>query len=92
MEGQWVNGDLHGVGKVSFGSGDEYTGQWRGGQRSGQGIFLINNGTGRAVAVTNVGVSVMRDPDKYTGCWESDMMNGSGEMRYANGDRYVMLL
>lgn len=52
-EGEWVNGErVHGK-FVSFDGSEEYSGQWKGDKRHGQGVFYSRGGFKYAGNVLN---------------------------------------
>jgi hypothetical protein len=44
IEGEWVNGVLHGKGTYTYVNGDRYVGEWKQGRQHGRGIFTSANG------------------------------------------------
>ncbi len=76
LEGEWLNGYLHGQGTYYFLAnnqfkGDKYVGEWKDNKRNGQGTYTHANG------------------DKYVGEFKDDKRNGQGTNTWANGDKYV---
>ena len=43
-EGNWVDGLMHGDGRLLYKNGDEFTGKFENGKKNGQGIFIYENG------------------------------------------------
>ena len=43
-EGEWKNGQEHGMGVECFDGGDRYEGQWKHGSYSGRGVLCFANG------------------------------------------------
>jgi hypothetical protein len=72
LEGEWLNGSLHGLGTYHFvadsgARGDKYVGEFKDHKKNGQGTYFK----------TNVG--------KYVGEFKNDMYNGQGVFTFANG-------
>ena len=43
--GEWKDGDMHGQGTKTWGSGDKYVGQWKDGEMHGQGTYYWADGS-----------------------------------------------
>lgn len=74
LEGEWLDGRLHGQGTYQFMAnnqfkGDKYVGEFKDSKKHGQGSYTK----------TNVG--------KYVGEWKDDMYNGLGIFTFLNGSK-----
>lgn len=89
------DGTKEGLGQSLFPGGDCYTGEYRGNQREGTGIYwwaaaatlycggwLHNMRHGR-------GRIAYPDGSRYLGGWRADRKNGEGTYVYADGSRYT---
>ena len=63
-------------GTYTYSDGSEYFGEWKDGERHGQGTLTWADGH-------------EYDGDKYVGEWKDDNRNGLGTYIWANGDKYV---
>jgi hypothetical protein len=75
LEGEWLNGYLHGQGTYYFLAnnqfkGDKYVGECKDGKANGQGTYTFANG------------------DKYVGEFKDDKYNGQGIGTTADGRRF----
>lgn len=92
-DGQWVNGQKHGQGKLLFGDGGSYEGVFSNGEIIGQGIrkwadgslyigeFEMGDRHGQ-------GVYTAADGTRYEGGWVHNQYSGEGELMLSNGDHY----
>ena len=86
-------------GTTTFGSRDMYVGEFRDGQRHGEGTyyFLADNkfkgdkyvGGYRDGMRSGQGTYTHVNGDKYVGGWKDSKFHGQGTYTYANGDKYV---
>ncbi len=44
LEGEWLNGTLHGQGTNTYANGDKYVGEYKDGNKNGQGTYTYANG------------------------------------------------
>jgi hypothetical protein len=75
LEGEWLNGLLHGQGTETHANGDRYVGEFKAGDSHGQGTFYFlanNNSKG----------------DKYEGEFKEGKQHGQGRYTWANGKKY----
>ncbi|PNW71801.1 hypothetical protein CHLRE_16g688650v5 [Chlamydomonas reinhardtii] len=92
-EGQWVNGEKHGLGKLSMRDGAYYEGEFVHGEIVGQGTRRFANGD-TYIGTFNMGVmhgfGVMRlgNGDTYQGPFVQNTFHGVGVYTCANGDVY----
>lgn len=75
LEGEWLNGLLHGYGTYHHLAnnsvfGDKYTGEFKYGGKHGQGVYTFANG------------------DKYVGEFKDGSYDGQGTYIFANGNMY----
>ncbi|CAF4498568.1 unnamed protein product [Rotaria socialis] len=75
--GQLEDDKLHGKGKMEFGSGAKYIGDWVNGAMTGEGIYIFPNGTLDELS------------DQSRGRWDENKAHGIGRMDFINGDRYT---
>jgi hypothetical protein len=76
LEGEWLNGLLHGRGTYIFSNGDKYVGEFKEGKKHGRGIFYhLEDDQWKG--------------DKYVGDYKDDKRSGQGTYTYAGGDKYV---
>ena len=77
----------------TFKNGAEYTGQWKGDQRSGFGIQVWPDGAKyegqwKANKAHGKGIFWHVDGDVFEGEWKRDKANGYGVYQHANGAKY----
>ncbi|CAF3038421.1 unnamed protein product [Rotaria socialis] len=75
--GQLEDDKLHGKGKMEFGSGAKYIGDWVNGAMTGEGIYIFPNGN-----------MEFGSGAEYTGDWVDGAMTGEGIYIFPNGNRY----
>ncbi|MBF0627007.1 MAG: hypothetical protein HQL91_02185 [Magnetococcales bacterium] len=83
-----------GTGRFRFDNGDEYQGNWRGGQRHGTGVYTYINGekysgSWRQDRMEGQGSYTYLDGSRYEGEWHANQRHGKGTLIQANGDKYV---
>ncbi len=78
-EGHWLQGKMHGSGRLSWPEGRSYSGQWRHGERHGIGKYITVDSQG--------GQTI------HEGQWKNDKFEGHGVIRYPKGeDHYLDIL
>jgi len=82
-EGNWVDGELHGKGKIKCENGDEYDGTWEHGNMHGKGTYIWADGEKYEGDWENdnihgKGVRIYADGSRYEGDWENDNRHGKG--------------
>lgn len=80
-EGDWVDGNRHGAGKLTYNNGDVYVGDFKFHMRDGIGKF-----TTFVIPDDGIGAPM---PQSYDGQWCKDTMKGSGTMKYPNLDEFL---
>ena len=76
------------------GAGHKYVGQWKGGERHGQGTTYYRNG-GKYIGeykdgkIHGQGTLTYASGNKYVGEWKDGKGHGQGTFTFANGDKYV---
>jgi len=83
----------NGVGRMSYGGGDEYSGQWRDGKRHGKGTFYQVDGSkyeGEFAmgSPDGEGTYSYASGDRYEGEFRAGILMGHGTYLYASGNRY----
>ncbi len=88
-QGQILDGQMHGDGKLTYDNGEYYDGEWVKGKRYSwtyqQGFnteFFSGKRHGR-------GEYMYADGTKYVGNWENDRIQGEGTSWYPNGNKWV---
>lgn len=87
------NWDFHGKGKMTWKSGDTYTGEFRHGEKTGQGVYRWKKG-GYLEGyfekfVIKKGTRVFDDGSKYEGTFDNDeKYHGKGKYYYTDGCIY----
>ncbi|MBF0127177.1 MAG: hypothetical protein HQM02_08190 [Magnetococcales bacterium] len=90
-----VSGECrNGTGTYRFDNGEEYTGEWRAGQRHGTGTYTFLNGEKyrgewRNDRMEGKGVFTYQDGSRYEGGWQNNQRHGEGVLVQVNGDRYI---
>jgi hypothetical protein len=92
-EGERVNGEFHGKGKLIFANGNVYEGDFVNGYRTGKGKYTWANGDKYEGDLVNnnqhgKGIYAYISGDKYEGDWIDGKQNGKGKYTWANGDKY----
>jgi hypothetical protein len=93
-EGHFLNGNLHGQGKLTYVDGSTYEGEWRNNQMDGQGKMTfadgdVYEGHWHDDQMDGRGKMTYANRDVYEGPWLNNKKNGAdGEMTYANRDVY----
>jgi hypothetical protein len=99
LEGEWLNGWLHGQGTYTYANGDKYVGEYKDGNKSGKGTYTFANGD------KYVGEYKDDKPNgqgtyyfladnqfkgnKYVGEFKDGIYSGQGTYTHANGDKYI---
>ncbi|KAG2433102.1 hypothetical protein HYH02_012805 [Chlamydomonas schloesseri] len=92
-EGQWVNGEKHGLGKLSMRDGAYYEGEFVHGEIVGQGTRRFANGdvyigTFDMGLMQGFGVMTLHNGDTYQGPFVQNNFQGVGVYTHASGDVY----
>jgi hypothetical protein len=93
VEGEWIEGDLHGKGLILYNNGDRFEGDWQYGLLHGMGILNWANGNkyeGQCLAGKRHGQGTMHwaGGSSYFGEWVGDKIHGKGTLRNSNGNTY----
>ena len=73
VEGEWVNGHIHGFGSIMYLNYDDflkYVGEWKEDERSGRGTLFY------------------KDKSQYTGDFSEDSFSGNGTFIWPDGKKY----
>ncbi len=99
LEGEWLNGALHGQATYYFLSanqfkGDRYVGEYKYGTKHGHGTYTFANGDKyvgefRDGNSQGQGTYTYAKGDRYVGEYKDGKMHGQGTYTFANGDKYV---
>ena len=89
IKGNCTNGQ--GTCTYSYG---KYVGEWKDGDKNGQGVFTYSNGNKyvgewKDGDKNGQGTFAWADGAKYVGEWKDDLRNGQGVFTYSNGNKYV---
>jgi hypothetical protein len=92
-EGDFINGKIHGEGKMIYSNGDIYIGQFSNAQRSGYGSYIHANGKKYNGDWLNnkwegFGDFYFLDGRHYEGSFADGEISGQGTMHFPNGDVY----
>lgn len=74
-DGEWIDGQMHGVGVYFYADGDKYEGNWKYNKRHGHGVVTYAADNGRIA-------------EKYDGEWFESKMHGTGKYFYMDGGYY----
>lgn len=96
-EGQWIGGQCHGEGKMTYFNGNTYIGHWVNDEINGYGTMTyksMHEYTGMWKEGIRHGEGSMKFPGrrkygKYVGHWENGEINGKGTMTYSDGIKYI---
>jgi len=89
---------LEGLGSKTYPDGDKYVGEWKDGERNGQGIFTFGKGKHEGDKYVGEykdgvrngqGTYTWTNGQKYVGEWKDEKENGQGTMSLSNGEKYV---
>lgn len=83
-----------GLGKMIYGNGDTYVGEWKNNKKDGKGTYLYKNGdcyTGEFLKGNKHGKGDYRytSGDYYTGFFINGKKNGIGTYNFQNGSQYI---
>ncbi len=95
--GQFVAGQIQGLGSLYISNGDVYTGEWSHNFRQGKGKMMYANGDvyfGSFVRSKINGLGIMKyaQGGSYSGEWKDNLPDGKGKYLYANGEQYEGIL
>jgi hypothetical protein len=102
--GEFVDGEIHGIGACYYSDGSKYQGEWVHRYPEGRGTKIFPDGfkwTGRwkkgqpiddkGLVIENIRPGkelAAEDTDIQSGCVNGDCQNGTGAFAYADGSRY----
>ena len=94
LEGEWLNGVLHGQATYNYANGDKYVGAFKDGSSHGQGTYTHSSGEKYVGEWKNDkqeghGTFTSAAGDKYVGEFKEGTYNGQGTYIHASGDKYV---
>jgi len=99
LEGEWMNGLLHGQSTYYFLAnnqfkGDKYVGKYKDGKKHGQGTYTWANGDKHVGEYKGnkphgQGTHTFAKGEKYVGEYKDGKKHGQGTYTWANGDKYV---
>ena len=101
--GQFIDGQIEGIGSCYYTDGSKYQGQWLRGRPHGNGIKILQNGTRiegkwengqlipekKAPQETAKTTTVVKEEKTQTGCVSGDCRNGKGIYIYPSGAIYI---
>lgn len=91
--GQFQADRAHGLGDQTWSDGSTYKGQWKNGQKNGNGVYVgVDNlkydGQWEDGRRHGLGTQEYANGDKYRGWWCQGMCSGPGSYIFPNGCRY----
>ena len=94
LEGEWLNGWLHGHGMYTNANGEKYVGEYKDGKKNGQGTYTFTNGEKyvgeyKDGKKNGQGTYTYTDGNKYVGEFKDGNQNGQGTATFASGAKYV---
>ena len=94
LEGEWLNGVLHGQATYNYANGDKYVGAFKDGSSHGQGTHTHASGAKYVGEWKNDkqdghGTFISATGDKYVGEFKQGTFNGQGTYIHASGEKYV---
>ena len=94
LEGEWLNGWLHGQAIYTHVNGDKYAGDYVDGRVTGRGTYTYINGEKyvgefKDRKMSGQGTYTYASGDKYIGEFKDDKRQGQGTLIFATGDKYV---
>jgi hypothetical protein len=92
--GDFVNGQMHGLGMLYVADGSRYQGGFANDVMHGRGVYVWPNGNRYEGGFANNvfagrGVFTWSDGNRYVGDFQNGQITGNGEFTWANGNRYV---
>jgi len=91
-EGQWQNGDRHGVGVQTYADGSIYHGKWLDDEKAGGTLVFdsgeMYQGQWKNGMMHGKGALVYEDGSMYDGDWSLGMKHGQGKDMSADGGMY----
>src|SRR5688572_17134312 len=87
-QGQILDGQMHGQGKLTYENGEYYDGEWV------RGEFVVSSVPSMFLMIYSGkrhgrGEYLYNDGSKYIGTWDADRINGEGTSWYPNGNKYA---
>ncbi|CAH8867854.1 unnamed protein product [Trichobilharzia szidati] len=90
--GHFLLGERHGYGRMNYGNGCVYEGDWHHNSKHGQGKYISTDGskyTGGFVNDKRSGAGCLwTSAFVYWGYWKNDVFNGTGTLKLASGTKY----
>ena len=90
--GTLKRGKLHGYNDCKWGNGNQYAGNWKNNEESGEGkktwSDAVYTGNWRNGKRNGKGELASKNGDTYSGEWKDDKKHGEGELVYSNGNKY----
>lgn len=97
--GEWLKGQMHGRGILSYSDGEYYVGDWRHDGKNGLGIYVWGKGSGDVAGdkfegdfkdgnADGVGRTLFNDSGWHKGTYSKGKMHGWGVMQLADGWEY----
>lgn len=97
-QGQIMDGQMHGVGKLTYENGEYYDGEWVRGKVYSFALSLFYIPPDNVSRITlayqslagkrqGTGEYLYNDGSKYYGDWENDIIKGEGTSWYPNGNK-----
>ena len=84
-QGEWLDGEMHGYGKLQYRDGWEYVGTWNQGTMDGQGRLVqadgsVYEGGWKGGRMHGLGKLTYPDGWTFTGQWKDGRISGQGEL------------
>ena len=99
LEGEWLNGWLHGRGTTTYANGDKYVGEYKDGKRYSFGTYTFADGSKyvgeyKDGTINGQGTFIHANGDKYVGEFKDNNMHGQGTYYFladnqSKGNKYV---
>ena len=89
--GEWMEGERHGEGCITYVNGDIYSGQWKNGKKSGKGTYVFAKTGEKYVGKYSDGRIVegrwiYPNGTFYEGNFGNNQPKGAGSWNFANGN------
>ncbi len=91
--GEYLDGNMHGKGNLTFASGDNFEGEFADNRPNGKGVYKFANGDSyvgemKAGAISGRGLFTTKAGDSIDGTFIDARATGKGVYKFVSGDRY----